>query len=267
MRQLAGPVKVLGIDFTHVKCKGQDQRSRREKIIAVATAVLKGELLDFDLLQSESALHAQRWIQALAQAIGAEILVTDDADGLKMIAHELGLQHQICRAHVNRNVYDLLGTLGEKALEHPDPVPWELKSQNVSVDQFLEDLQTAEFVIAALLSDGQAQLERLLERYQFAPSPSQGHKATMWYCFPRLVLDWHENWSRLTLFQRWRGSQQEKLDGTNNVTEQIVGQRVKERYRTMRGYKRDESILNVSSLIGGLGMQGHENEMTALIAN
>ena len=89
----------------------------------------------------------------------------------------------------------------------------------------------------------------------------------MWYRFRRLVLDWHENWSRLTLFQRWRGLQQEKLDGTNNVTEQIIGQRVKERYRTMRGYKRGESILNVSSLIGWLGMQGHENELSALVAN
>jgi len=263
MRQLAGQVKVLGIDFTHVKCKGQ------EKIIAVAAAVLKGEPLDFDLVQSESALHTEQWIRDLARTIGAEIVVTDDADGLKTVADELGLQHQICRAHVNRNVHDLIGAFGEKALEHPDPVPWELKShaQRVSVDQFLEDLQTAEFIIAALPSDGQTQLEHLLERYHLAPPPSQGHKATMWYRFRRLVLDWHENWSRLTLFQRWRGANQEKLDGTNNVTEQIIGQRVKERYRTMRGYKRDESILNVSSLVGWLGMKGHENALSALVTN
>lgn len=261
LRQLTGHVKVLGLDFTHVKCQGQ------EKIIAVATAILTGEPLTFDLVQSESALHAEQWIHDLARLVGAEIVVTDDADGLKRVADDLALQHQICRAHVNRNVHDLIGALGEKALEHPDPVPWELKSQNVSVDQFLEDLQTAEFVIAALPSDGQAQLEHLLERYQLAPAPSQGHKATMWYRFRRLVLDWHENWSRITLFQRWRGLQQEKLDGTNNVTEQIIGQRIKERYRTMRGYKRDESILNVSSLIGWLGMKGHENELSALVAN
>lgn len=137
----------------------------------------------------------------------------------------------------------------------------------VSVDQFLDDLQTAEFVIAALPSNGQVQLQQLLTRYQSAPPPSQGHRATMGYRFRRLVLDWSENWSRLSLYQRWRGAQQEKLDGTNNVTEQIIGQRVKERYRTMRGYKRDASILNVSGLIGWLGMKGHENELNALIAN
>jgi transposase-like protein len=261
LRHLAQQVKVLGIDFTHVKCNGQ------EKIVAVATAVLQGEPLTFDLVPSESALHARRWIQDLARAVGAEVLVTDDADGLKSVADELGVQHQICRAHVNRNMHDLIAALGEKALEHPDPVPWELNAVDVSVDQFLEDLQTAEFVIAALPSDGQAQLEQLLARYQLAPPPSQGHRATMWYRFRRLVLDWSENWSRLNLFQHWRGPQHEKLDGTNNVTEQIIGQRVKERYRTMRGYKRDESILNVSSLVGWLGMKGHENELSVLVVN
>ena len=273
LRQRAGQVKVLGLDFTHVKCQGQDTIAAGAPItsvaaiVAVATAALTGEPLTFDLLPSEAAWHTYRWIQALARAVGAEILVTEDADGLKHVADELGLQHQICRAHVNRNVHDLIGVLGNKALEHPDPTPWELDSTQVCVDQFLEDLQTAEIVIAAMPSDGQAQLEQLLARYQFAPPPAQGHRATMWYRFRRLVLDWSENWSRLSWYRTWRGPQQEKLDGTNNVTEQIIGQRVKERYRTMRGYKRDESILNVSSLIGWLGMHGHENALCALVTN
>ncbi len=86
-----------------------------------------------------------------------------------------------------------------------------------------------------------------------------------------LTLDWSEPWSRLALYQTWRGARYEKLDGTNpkgwsldhNVTEQaeggasaaVIGQCVKERYRTMRGYptgslwdKRKASIRNVSSL-------------------
>jgi len=261
VQQHAGKIQVLGLDFTHVKCRGED------KILAVATAILSGATLTFDLLDSETAFHAKKWIRDLAHTIGAQVMVTDDADGLKTVADGLGLQHQICRAHVNRNVHDLIAALGEKALAHPDPVPWELKPAQVSGDQFLEDLQTAEFVIAALPSDGQRQLEQLLERYQSAPPPAQGHKATMWYRFRRLVLDWSENWSRLSLFRHWRGAHQEQLDGTNNVTEQIIGQHVKERYRPMRGYKRDESILNVSSLISWLAMKGHENELSALVAN
>ncbi len=110
--------------------------------------------------------------------------------------------------------------------------------------------------------DGQKQLEQLLARgtsrgwrfapsrdYQQAPPPTQGHKATMWYRLRRLVLDWFENWARLTLYQQWRSAKNEKLDGTNNGSERVIGQGIKERYRTMRDYKRKESILNVSSLI------------------
>jgi transposase-like protein len=261
LKQQAGKVPALSLDFTHVKCKGQDQ------IVAVATAVLTGQPLDFDVLQSESALHAERWVRKLARTIGAQVLVTDDADGLKTVAEDLGLTQQICRAHVNRNVHDLIAAIGTKALEHPDPIPGELRSTQVSVDQFLEDLQTAESVIAELPHNGQAQLDQLLTRYQAAPPPTQGHRASMWYRFRRLVHDWHENWARLTLYQSWRGPQHERLDGTNNVTEQIIGQWVKERYRTMRGYKRKESILNVSSLTSWLGIQGHEQELAQLVRN
>jgi transposase-like protein len=256
-----GQVQVLGMDFTHVKCKGED------RIVAVATALLTGEPLDFEILQSESALHAERWIRDIARVVGAEILVTDDADGLKTVADDLGLHHQICRAHVNRNVHDLLGALGEKALAHPDPVPPELQGTEITVDQFLEDIQTVECVITSLPANGQTQLEQLCARYQYARPPTQGHRATMWYRMRLLTLDWSEHWARLAFFQKWRGANGEKLDGTNNVTEQIIGQRIKERYRTMRGYKRTPSILNVSSLTAWLGMKGHADELSRLVAN
>ena len=256
-----GQIKVLGMDLTHVKCKGENQ------IVAVATAILTGEPLDLEIVQSESALHAEQWIRDIARTVGAEILVTDDADGLKTVADDLGLQHQICRAHVNRNVHDLLGALGEKALEHPDPVPPELQGTEITVDQFLEDIQTVECVITSLPADGQTQLEQRAARYQYVRPPTQGHRATMWYRMRLLTLDWSENWARLAFFRKWRGPNGEKLDGTNNVTEQIIGQWVKERYRTMRGYKRTPSILNVSSLTGWLGMKGHADELSRLVAN
>ncbi len=81
-----------------------------------------------------------------------------------------------------------------------------------------------------------------------------------------MTLDWSENWSRLALYQSWRGEQKEKLDGTNNVTEQVIGQDVKERYRTMRGYKREQSILNVSSLIGWVRAKGPDYNLAELVA-
>jgi transposase-like protein len=242
----AGTVQALGIDFTHVKRLGQDT------IVAVATAILSGAALDFNIIADEKAETVQAWVRALCVNLQVEVLVTDDADGLKTVADALGLDQQICRAHVNRNVHDRIASLGTKALEQPDRVP---AKSGLSVPQLLADLQQLEEVIKGLPHDGQQQLDQLAARYQSAPPPQPGHKASMWYRMRMLALDWSENWSRLTRFQSWRGAHAETLDGTNNVTEQIIGQRVKERYRTMRGYKRKESIKNVSSLIGWIGMQ------------
>ena len=249
-------VEVLGIDFTHVKRLGQDT------IVAVATAILTGAPLTFAIIEDESAESITTWVRDLAEMVAAEVLVSDDADALKTVADELGLEHQICRAHVNRNVHDLIASLGTKALGHPDRAPRALK---LRVEHFLADLQTLEELIKGLPHDGQQQLDALAVRYQAAPPPKPKGKASMWYRMRLLTLDWSENWSRLTRFQSWRGSQQQKLDGTNNVTEQIIGQRVKERYRTMRGYKRDESILNVSSLLGWIGMHGAGYQMAELM--
>lgn len=259
LKRQAGQVQVVGIDFTHVKC------NRRDQIVAVATAVLTGQPLTFDLLEAETALRTEQWIRDLARVLGAEILVTDDADGLKTVADHLGLQHQICRAHVNRNVHDLVAALGTRALEHPDRVPWELGPQ-MTVDQFIQDLTMLEWIIKSVPSHGQAQLQELAARYQPAPPPAQGGKATMWYRMRLLTLDWSEHWARLSLYQQWRGHQHEKLDGTNNASEQVIGQSVKERYRTMRGYKRQASILNVSSLIGWMRAQGPDYEMGELFS-
>ena len=77
------------------------------------------------------------------------------------VAEGLGLAQQICRAHVNRNVHDLIGALGTQALEHPQPVPWELNPSGVTRDQFVEDLTTVEGIICGIPGDGQQQLERL----------------------------------------------------------------------------------------------------------
>jgi transposase-like protein len=255
----AGQIQVLGIDCTHVHRAGQD------RIVAVATAVLTGEPLTFDLLDGEGAVHLEQWVRDLAQTVGAEVLVTDDADGMKNVAEALGLKHQVCRAHVNRNTHTLIADLGMRALEHPDPVP--LGLTHLGVDQFLEDLATVEWIVKSVPADGRHQLEALWERYRLCPPPTYGHRASMWYRLRRLTLDWAENWARLSLYQRWRSRAQHSLDGTNNVTEQVIGHSVKERYRTMRGYKRDESILNVSSLVGWVRAHGEGYSLTELVRN
>ena len=256
LQQHGASVNVLGIDCTHVKRLGADT------ILAVASAILTGETLSIEVLADESAESLTQWAQTLATSLQAEVLVSDDADAMKTVADALGLDQQLCRAHVNRNIHGLVASVGTTALEHPDRVP--AKSE-LSVPQLLDDLQQVEELIKGLPHDGQQQLELLASRFQSAPPPKAGHKASMWYRMRMLTLDWSENWSRLTRFQSWRGPALQKLDGTNNVTERIIGQYIKERYRSMRGYKRKQSILNVSSLTAWIGMQPAGYDLGAVV--
>lgn len=74
-----------------------------------------------------------------------------------------------------------------------------------------------------------------------------------------LVVRLWENWSRLTLDQ-----QCENLSGTNNTSERVTGWWVKERYRTMRGYRRSESIRNVVALTARMGARSGSYDMSEL---
>lgn len=67
--------------------------------------------------------------------------------------------------------------MGTKAIEHPGRVPWELS--DLTLDQFLEDVQTLEDLIKGLPFDCQAQMTALAKRYQGARPPPQDGRATM----------------------------------------------------------------------------------------
>ena len=58
---------------------------------------------------------------------------------------------------------------------------------------------------------------------------------------------------RLTRYRRWQGPKGETVDGTNNGCERAIGWWVQECYRTMRGYKRSKSAVNVSRLLARRG--------------
>ena len=64
----------------------------------------------------------------------------------------------------------------------------------------------------------------------------------------RLILRLWTRWDRITL-----ADDHEQLDGTNNACERLIGWWIKERYRTMRGYKRTLSIRNVVAVTSLLG--------------
>ena len=50
----------------------------------------------------------KEWVEPIAQQVGAQLLVTNDADGFKTVADEIGVQHQVCKSHVLRNTQKLI---------------------------------------------------------------------------------------------------------------------------------------------------------------
>ena len=92
----------LGGDLTSVKCKGAWLP------LGISVDPISGLALTIDALPAQDIKTLKEWIEPIAKSVGAEVLVTDDADGFKTVADEVGVQHQVCKAHVLRNTEDLI---------------------------------------------------------------------------------------------------------------------------------------------------------------
>lgn len=250
-------VRVASADATYVVCQGQ------EVTIAVALDALAGDVLEVELVDSESAEALRPFLTQLHAEFGFEALLTDDQDSYKTLADELGLEHGICRTHVNRNVAQLVAELAQRALQQPPPVPPGVQSD---AERLLADLEYVQQLMALRPPDGASQLAQMLRRYQAAPSPPKGEKATLWYRWRMALVRWWNNWPRLTFDQRWNRQQGTQLDGTNNVAERAIGSWIKERYRTMRTYKRRTSVLNLARLIPDLAAHPDQPRLAQLFA-
>ena len=88
-RQLPADVQVLGADETVVRVRGQAQ------LIGFVVDAASGQTLGVDMLVESVA----GWY---AQALGVEVLVTDDLATYKPVSLQLGLRHQVCLTHVRK---------------------------------------------------------------------------------------------------------------------------------------------------------------------
>lgn len=237
--------RALGADITSVKCKG------KWLPLGVTVDALTGMTLSIDKLSGEDAQALKEWLKPIIETVDAQVLVTDDADALKTAADENGVYQQVCKSHVGRNTDALIEQL-QTALAHG--VNSSLEQIGVSVQQALLDLQRLKELIHLRQPEARDELENLYLRYQSAKPASKGNTASVAYRLRNLFLDRWNLWPRLTFYRNWKDAAGRPiLDGTNNATERSIGWWIKERYRTMRGYKREQSALNVSRLIAYAG--------------
>ena len=234
----------LGADLTSVKCNGQWLP------IGVTVDALAGLTLTIDNVSAEDAQTLKEWLEPIIEAVQARVLVTDDADALKIAADQNGMAHQVCKSHVGRNTNALIEQL-QSSLAHG----WDasLEDIGVSIPQALLDLERLKELIHLRQPEAGGELEIMYQRYRAARASPKGRPATIAYRLRNLFLDRWNLWPRLTFYRSWKDPTGRRLDGTNNATERSIGWHIKERYRTMRGYKRKQSALNVSRLIAHCG--------------
>jgi transposase-like protein len=234
----------LGGDLTSVRVKGQWYP------LGLTVDDTTGLALTVDGLSGEDAATLEEWMGPIAEAVGAEVLVTDDADALKRVADNLGREHQVCKSHVKRNTESLIENLEPAVATDADK---SLAAIGVTPEQAQADLKRLGKLIIRRNPEDVGELETMHYRYLAASPPGAGEKATTAYRLRLLFLDRWNLWPRLTKYRTWQGPDGETLDGTNNGSERAIGWWIKERYRTMRGYKRLKSAVNVSRLLAWCG--------------
>jgi transposase-like protein len=246
-----GQRPVIGADGTFVKVKGEIAG------IEVVVDDRSGELLGLEIIISESYDEIVGVIQAVATTVDAEVLVTDDHGAYNEVVDDTGLAHQICRSHAKRNTDELADSLG-KHLQRAEPLP---EGVSLTPEQVSKDLEQLRRWIRERPSDGEQRLADMYDRYKAVPRPKNGERHSVWYRMRMMITRVWLRWRCLTLDQ-----QRDDLDGTNNACERLIGWWIKERYRTMRGYKRCESIRNVATLTAHIGAAPDYYDLTELMA-
>ncbi len=249
----------VGADVTSVRCGG------KWLPLGISVDALTGLTLSIDGLPGEEAEQLKAWLEPILDAVEADVLVTDDADAFKKISDETGRAHQVCKSHVGRNTDALVEELSALIQTGQDR---SLETIGVSAEQALADLAALKKFIHSRQPEEQQDLERLYLRYAAARKPAKGRRFEVAYRMRNLFLDRWTLWPRLTFYRTWRDAYGNlNLDGTNNHCERSIGWWIKERYRSMRSYKREQSALNVSRLIAHAGNHlAHGLDLAGLIA-
>jgi hypothetical protein len=237
--------KAVGADVTSLRCNGE------WVTIGIVVDAICGMVLSIDELPGEDAEQLKAWLGPILEAVDADVLVTDDADAFKKVSDETGRSHQVCKSHVGRNTDALVEELSAAIQAGRDQ---SLAVIGITAEQALADLATLKALIHTRRPEDQSQLEGMYLRYAHARKAGKGHKHSIAYRMRNLFMDRWNLWPRLTFYRTWKDELGNRiLDGTNNDCERSIGWWIKERYRSMRGYKQEQSALRVSRLIAFAG--------------
>ena len=193
-----GRVRVMGADETVVKVRGN------RTVVGFVTDTRSGRLVGMDVLVQRDSEGFVRWLEGYVGRFGVEAVVTDDLNTYKPAVERLGVEHQLCIAHVRKWVWNRLKRIRG----------WDWYKARIWI------------LMAELPGGGGGELLAMERAVRGQPR------------LHRLVVELCEKWRSLTCHQRVRGMPQ-----TNNCTERAIG-RSKIRYKTIRGYKSEAGMMN-----------------------
>ena len=192
-----------------VRVIGADETAVRVKgettVVGVATDAATGEALGLEVLVERDADGFMEWLGDFVSEYGVEAMAADDLNTYKPVVERLGIDHQICIAHARKWAWNRLD--GIDVWDWVKARIWRLLTE-LPFDGDLELLR-----LERAVRDGDATLRRM-----------------------RVELS--GKW-RALLCHRRRGD----VPWTNNVTERAIGGS-EIRYKTVRGYKSEDGMLN-----------------------
>jgi hypothetical protein len=186
-----GGVRALGVDLTSVKGNGE------WLTVGVSVDAARGMVRSIDVLPDGEAATLSEWVGALAAAVGAEVLVSDDADGFKTAADDHGLLHQVGKQHVRDNTERLGAEMTAAVAADADGSLAEL---GVTPEEATADLAEVRRLVRERPAGRAAAvtLEAIPQRYVQTRPPAKGEAWSLAYRRRMFTLDRWELWPRLT---------------------------------------------------------------------
>ena len=97
-----GRVRLMGADETVLKVRG------KQTVVEFVTDAESGRLVGMDVLVDRDSDGFVRWLEGYVSRFGVESMVTDDLNTYKPVVERLGVDHQVCIAHVMKWVWNRL---------------------------------------------------------------------------------------------------------------------------------------------------------------
>jgi transposase-like protein len=221
--QKRGTSVVVGMDGTYVRVRGKEQP------VLVATNMSDGTTITVSLGNEWQEKELHTFLIEVGKEIGIRNItgiVTDDLDMYKHLCEKRKILHQVCLAHLKKNLKQRLHKIQKT-------IPTEYIMQISSLFSPLSN--TSGTTLAKLKKD-----------------PNLWQKEKDWVLYRGIVGDLVRDWPH---YAAWLTDP--TLPQTNNKTEQAIG-RSKVRYKTTRGFKSQPAVLNFFTLTQIVGMHQFE---------